>query len=250
MPLKIDHQSPIPLHVQVEKLLRRLTQAAEYQRGKYLPNEVELAKQLGISRNTVRQAINRLVYEGLVTRKKGVGTRVTNNRVPTRLENWHSFTQEMTGQGISFKNYEISSILEPASKKVAQALSITEGKEVVKLCRLRGLEEGPIVFFISYFHPRIGLEISEDFSQPLYDLLEKKYHTVVMLSREELSVQSADKELAEKLRIKRGDPLLFRKRFVFDPGDRIVEYNLGWYRADRFTYSIEIRREKSDRVTK
>ena len=60
-----------------------------------LPNEVDLSKQLGISRNTLRQAINNLVTEGLLVRKKGIGTIVVNQSVSSKAKNWLSFTQEM-----------------------------------------------------------------------------------------------------------------------------------------------------------
>jgi GntR family transcriptional regulator len=64
MKYSIDHKSPIPLHIQAEELLRKLIAEEEFQNGKLLPNEVELAKVLAISRTTLRQAINKLVFEG------------------------------------------------------------------------------------------------------------------------------------------------------------------------------------------
>lgn len=76
MELKIDHKSTIPLHFQVEELLRKLIELPEYKNGDFLPKEIELAKKLGISRNTIRQATNKLENEGLLIRKKGVGTKV------------------------------------------------------------------------------------------------------------------------------------------------------------------------------
>jgi GntR family transcriptional regulator len=91
MIFSIDHKSAVPLHAQVETLLRELIASDEYKNGKLLPNEVNLARQLGISRNTVRQATNKLVYEGLLVRKKGVGTRAADQSVDTRINNWLSF---------------------------------------------------------------------------------------------------------------------------------------------------------------
>ncbi|MCH5598944.1 GntR family transcriptional regulator [Niabella ginsengisoli] len=70
MKLSLDHKNHIPLHLQAEKLLRDLIKKPEYINGKFLPNEVDLAKQLAISRTTLRQALNKLVYEGLLLRKK------------------------------------------------------------------------------------------------------------------------------------------------------------------------------------
>lgn len=244
MEFELNHNSGIPLHLQVEQILRQLIDLPEYRAGRFLPKEEALSKRLGISRNTVRQAANKLVYEGLIVRKKGVGTRVVDQAVSTRLDNWLSFTQEMNSKGIPFRNYEIAVDWIKANDELATVLMVKPGQRILKLERLRGLEKGPIVFFVSYFHPRIGLTGKEDFSTHLYDLLEQKYSTVVNLSREEIKAQKADNILAKKLNIAIGDPILFRKRRVFDPGDRIIEYNLGYYRADRFTYSIEIERDR------
>ena len=74
--MNIDHNSNKPLHIQAEEILRNLIDSDEYKDGKYLPNEIELSQKLNISRNTLRQAINKLVFEGLLVRKKGVGTRL------------------------------------------------------------------------------------------------------------------------------------------------------------------------------
>ena len=162
MKLQLDPNSSKPLHQQAEDLLRQMIQQEEYRKGKLLPNEVELSKELNISRNTLRQAINRLVFEGLLIRKKGYGTTVAPQNVMSNARNWMSFSQEMHAQGI-----------------------------------------------------------------------------VVKTSREMVYARSANAELAEKLDINEGEPILVRKRFVLDVNDTPVEYNIGYYRADSFTYSIE-----------
>lgn len=241
MILQIDHKSAIPLHVQVEQLLRDMIENPEYSNGKMLPNEVEFAKRLGISRNTVRQATNRLVYEGLLTRKKGVGTKVADdNSVATRLESWHSFTQEMNNKGMAFKIFEIDVNWVKPTDAVAKFFSISKDENILCMERLRGLDTGPIVYFVSYFHPRVGLTGKEDFNKPLYKMLEEEYATVVATSREEITAKLADQSIAKKLKIKKGSPILKRKRFVLDPGGRPVEYNIGYYNAEHFTYLIEI----------
>jgi len=238
----IDHESALPLHVQVEDLLRGLIEDPEYQNGKLFPNEVDIAKRLGISRNTVRQATNKLVYERLLVRKKGVGTKVAKNNITTKLNKWSSFTHEMDEKGVQFKNYNLKVSWCEVEEEIVQLFSITEKTKVLKLERLRGLNSGPVVYFVSYFHPRVDLTGKEDFTKPLYEMLEKEHHTVASVSKEEISAILADEELAGILRIKVGDPVLFRKRVVCDPGDRPIEYNIGFYRADRFTYTIDIAR--------
>jgi len=232
----------MPLHAQVEELLRNLIELPQYKNGEFLPREVDLARQLGVSRNTIRQATNKLEYEGLIVRKKGFGTKVAEKTVTTQLDNWHSFTQEMNDKGIAFTNYLIDAQWEEASEKIARFFNIPEQTQVVKLARLRGDKNGPFVYFESFFHPRLGINPDEDFSQPLYELLEHKFKTPVSTSREQISAQRATTAIAQLLKTEKGEPILLRERFVLDPGNRPVEYNIGFYVAEKFTYSIEIRR--------
>lgn len=238
----VDHNSSIPLHKQVEDLLRDLIKNPIFSKGALLPKEVDMAKRLGISRNTIRQATNKLVHENLLVRKKGVGTTVARQTLTSKLDNWFSFSQEMHEKGLEFINYSLRSGLVKATADVARHLQIDRGKKVVKLERLRGLKDGPFVYFISFFHPRIGFTGKEDFTRHLYEIMEQDYATIPSISKEEIKAMLADEFLAEQLGIKVGDPILFRKRVVYDPGERPIEYNLGYYRADRFSYSIDIHR--------
>ncbi|HEY8920958.1 MAG TPA: GntR family transcriptional regulator [Chitinophaga sp.] len=243
MNFSIDHKNPLPLHVQAENLLRTIIRDPQYANGKFLPNEVQLAKQLAISRSTLRQALNKLVYEGLLIRKKGVGTKVAEPTISSKSKNWLSFTQEMNARGIMIKNFELHVTWVTPDEAVANFFDISTSKKILKLERLRGKAEGPFVYFISYFHPRVGLSGEEDFKRPLYDILEKDYMVTATLSKEEISAKSADKFLAGKLEIETGSPILCRKRFVYDQGERPIEFNLGYYRADSFVYTVESRRD-------
>ena len=243
MKFSIDHKSPIPLHVQAEELLRNVVKDPQYANGKLLPNEIDLAKQLAISRTTLRQALNKLVYEGLLIRKKGIGTRVAEVSVSSKSNNWLSFSQEMLARGIPVKNFELHISWTTPDEKLANFFEISQDKKILKLERLRGRPEGPFVYFVSYFHPRVGLTGDEDFKRPLYEILEKDHNVIAYLSKEEISAKGADKFIASKLEIEPGSPLLLRKRFVYDHGERPIEYNLGYYRADSFIYTIESRRE-------
>lgn len=238
MKFSIDHKSAIPLYIQAEKLLRKIIELPEHQQGKLLPNEVQMASSLGISRNTLRQAINKLVFEGLLIRKKGVGTIVTKP-VDSKAKNWKSFSQEMKTKGINIVNYDIEFKWLVPEIEILQFFGLKAGSKVLKMERLRGEDSGPFVFFISYFHPRIGLTGQEDFNRPLYDIMEEDYSVTVKLSQEEITATAANKEMADKLEMNLGEPILKRKRFVFDPGRRPIEFNIGYYRADSFVYTLE-----------
>lgn len=240
MELKIDHKSKLPLHVQVEELMRQLIALPEYRNGNFLPKEVELANNLGVSRNTIRQATNKLEYEGLLVRKKGVGTKVAPQMMSTNLSNWYSFTKEMESRGIITTNLFTKLEIVEATDKIATFFNIPLNAQVVKLSKLKGVDNEPIVYFESYFHPRIMLTDTDDLNKPLYQLLMDKYGITVVRSAEHIKARQAGAK-AEILETEKTKPILFRERFVYDPGDRPIEYNVGYYRSDKFIYSIEIK---------
>lgn len=238
----IDHQSKVPLHKQAETIVRNQINDASYANGKLLPNETELCKQLGISRQTLRQSINTLVQEGILTRKKGVGTWVQNTPVSSKSTNWLSFSQEMSARGITIKNFELHVSWVLPEEEVRLFFQLDRNIKVLKLIRLRGEQSHPFVYFVSYFNPDIGLTGNEDFKLPLYEILVTKFNVKAQLSREEISARLADKVLGDKLEIKIGSPILFRKRFVYDKNEKPIEFNLGYYRADSFKFTLESNR--------
>ena len=238
----IDHSSSVPLHLQAEQILRKLIKSEEYQNGKLLPKEVELSKQLNISRNTLRQAINQLVFEGQLVRKKGVGTKVARKGINGGVKNWLSFSQEMKMLGIEIHNYELHLSRKKANPEIASFFGIGEDVRCVVMERVRGNPSYPFVYFISYFNPAIPVSGEENYNIPLYEMLEKNYGVVVKLSKEEVSARLAGDEIADKLEISAKDPILIRKRFVYDDKGVPVEYNIGYYRADSFTYTLESER--------
>lgn len=246
MKLSIDPNSTSPLHSQVEGLLREMLREPSYRNGKLLPPETKLASELCVSRNTVRTSIDRLVKDGLLTRKPGRGTWVTPAGArSSRLESWESFTREMAAQGIRVETFSEQYQKRPASQSVAEALRLDRGARLYVLERVRGFEGQPVAHFVSWFHPRLGLTGKEDFSRPLYDMLEEQHGARPELSRERIVAVSADKRLAGKLKVKPGAALLRRTRTVSDASERLIEYAVNHYRSDRFEYTIDIEREKA-----
>jgi GntR family transcriptional regulator len=239
---QLNHDSKVPLHQQAEEELRKLIQHDDYSNGALFPKETDLAQRWGISRNTLRQAINKLVQENLLERKKRTGTRVSKHKITTNLGNWISFSHEMEEKGLIFKNLFIKAEQKKANNEVAGFLQIEPGTSVVCLQRTRSADKNPMVYFESHFHPRIGLSVNENFETPLYELLDHDHNIVPVYSREEIKAIAATDKIAGLLKIKNGDPVLERKRVVLDAGRKPIEFNTCYYRSDWFTYSIEIKR--------
>ena len=240
---RLDPHSPLPLHAQAERLLRELIRRKEYRDGGLLPDEVSLARTLGVSRNTLRTAVLRLVGEGRLERKAGIGTRVVEPQVKSGVGAWHSFTREMAGKGIKVETYSLKVKWVTAPVESAQALKIPPQTKVLCLDRVRGWDAQPEVVFRSFFHPRLGLAENDDFHKPLYELIQERCSVVADESLEEFTAVPADRRLARLLEVVAGTPLLRRERTVLDRGRRPIEFAVVHYRCDRFRLTLRLRQD-------
>lgn len=241
--MKIDQSSGVPLYKQIEAFLREEIASGKYDDGEFLPREEQLANQFGVSRNTVRQGIAALVNEGVLKRTPGKGTVLAERTITTQLSEWHSFRNEMQKKGIEIKDYFIRAGFGTAPEEAYQKLKVEKSKKLFKVERLRGDRISPLVYFISWFHPRIKLDEEEDYSSSLYSILEEKHSVIPVYSEEVLDSIEAKGNIREYLRLEENKPVLFRKRLVSDAGERPIEFNLGYYRSDRFKYSIRFERK-------
>jgi GntR family transcriptional regulator len=240
--LNLDHGSPIPLRAQVETLLREMVLQPEYQKGGLLPDEMALAAQLGVSRGTVRSGISKLVFEGMLERKAGVGTRVSNRHLESGISAWRSFTREMSSKGITVENFRLDYRLAKAPVDAVRTLHLDEGTSIWRLDRVRGWDGKPVLQSTSWFHPRIGLKGNEDTSKPVYEMIENATSVRPSYAREEFSAVAADSRLARLLDVRRGTSLLLRRHTVFDQGSRPFEYAEVHYVSSRFALTLEMRR--------
>ena len=242
--LRLNHRSAMPLHVQAGQLLRDLIRHPEYRSGALLPDELTLAARLGISRGTLRLAIGQLVHDGLLERRAGVGTRARPQPAESGIGAWRSFSLEMARQGIRVENYRQEFAPAAADEAAARALQIEPRSKIWRLDRVRGWDGQPVLHSRSWFHPRLGLTGREEFSGPLYEVIERETGAVAEKAREEFVAVAANTALAKLLAVKRGEPLLLRSHTVLDAGGRLIEFAQVHYVSPRFALTLEIRRDE------
>jgi len=235
-------QGGSPLHVKAEEALRRLMADAEYVEGGLLPDELTLANRLGVSRGTVRTAILRLVAEGSLERRAGVGTRIVKRSTESAIGAWRSFTREMQRQGINVRMFRLQLRSVPANAEVAAALRIETGTLVQRLDRVRGWDDLPVLRARSWFHPRVRFPPGENFSRPLYDLVTEVSGLHADGASEAFGAEAATVTLARDLRVRKSSPLLLRRHTVFDTLSRPVEFSEVHYVSERFTLTIDLKR--------
>ena len=233
----INEHSALPLNKQVENYLRPLVQEEKYRKGQLLPTEIQLAEELGVARNTVRTAMDKLVREGIITRKKGVGTQVNRAPIVTDLTRWNSFSLELGG-GMHTLSRTVSHMA--VNREVGADLGLLPGQQALCLQRLKGIENEPMVLLVSYFPRELNISPDEKFEGRLYQVLQEKYGVRPARSCEEIGASPPTQELSRKLSLPRDVPVLYRKRRVLDGNGNLIELAFAFYRADRFVYQIDI----------
>lgn len=244
-PLEPLRQGGLPLHRQAEESLRRLMADPELAKGGLFPDELTLANRLGVSRGTVRAAILRLVAEGSLERKAGVGTRVVQHSTESAIGAWRSFSREMARQGIIVRMFRLELQSVAAGEFVASALRIPKGAIVQRLDRVRGWDRLPVLRARSWFHPRVRFDAHEPFTRPLYDIVAEVSGLNADRASEAFSADAATAKLAEDLKIEKGSPLLLRRHTVSDALGRPFELSEVHYVSKRFTLTIDFKREAS-----
>lgn len=238
----IDESSALPLYYQVRETVRQQIEAEQWKRGDLIPSESDLQEALGVSRATIRQALQELVAEGLLIRKQGRGTFVATPKIAEALPRLVSFTEEMRMQNLAPSTSEAAVEIVEAPERVAEALATPPRERFLRIERVRCANGKPIVLLVSYLPRALGVDPREDFSGSLYALLEGKYGVRFGKAFQVIEAAAADDYVAQKLEIEEGDPILIIRRSAFSKSETPVEYVEGFYRADRYRYSIRLER--------
>jgi GntR family transcriptional regulator len=235
----VDRSSPVPLYYQLAQQLEGAIEHGRLSPGSLLGNEIELAGRLGLSRPTVRQAIQSLVDKGLLVRRRGVGTQVVHSQVKRPLE-LSSLYDDLQAAGQSPATHVRRNEVQAASTEVAAALGIAEGSDVVVLERLRSTYGEPMAYMTNYL-PTDLLDLGTDKLEAtgLYRLL-RGAGVTLHSAQQAIGARSATAEESELLAEEAGAALLTMRRTTYDDKGRAVEYGTHIYRASRYAFEFQL----------
>ena len=240
--------APIPLYYQLKDLLEKQIDSGLLKPGEKIPSENELCDQYYISRTTVRQAIAALANISKLVRTQGLGTFVAESHVTSKNYQLNGFSQDMKRQGLkpSTTILELAPILPPPD--VVRNLQITENEAVIFSKRLRYVDDKVLGLDISYFpFSRFSGLLDEDLANnSLYDLLISKYDTFPTRSIFQITSIKCPREVAGLLQITPSEPILHLTEIVYDQKDIVFECGTEYYRGDRYSFNIEIRKQKDE----
>jgi GntR family transcriptional regulator len=238
--LALDQHSAQPLYAQLIDHFRRLITEGELKPGDRFPAELDLMKQYGVARITVRRAMSELVREGLLERARAKGTFVAAPKIERELHNLASFTERMQARGLRAGSRVVQVGVIRASERIAAALDVAEGSPVAEIQRVRLTNDEPTALETSYLSLERcpGIE-GEDFnSQSLYQVLETRYGLRPASARRTLELTFATPRESKLLLIAPRAPLFLMMAVVSADDGTVVEYAKILFRGDRFRFQI------------
>lgn len=233
-----------PLYSRIQRDISESITAGEYPPGSRIPSEAALAERYGVTRMTVRQAVDGLIGKGLVTRRQGSGTYVLRRREAQRgLNRLTSFTEDMDAQGRHATSTELErGEVEPPGY-VQEQLELQPGAHVVVLERLRRLDEEPValhrVWLPLWLAPGLARRSMDGAS--LYETLEVELGVRLSSARQRITSVAATERQADVLGVAAGSPLLFTQRLTRDDNNRPVEFAESWT-VPKLPLWVELRR--------
>jgi GntR family transcriptional regulator len=237
--LTLDRSSPVPLYFQVAQHLEQAIESGLVPPGTRLDNEVELAAQLGLSRPTMRRAMQHLVDKGLLVRRRGIGTRVVQPKVRRPLE-LTSLFDDLAGSGQRPGTQVLTNEVVPAPAEVAVELGIAEGTPVIWLIRLRSAAGQPIARLTNYLPTDLpGLSTPSLVERGLYQLIRSsgvQLHAAVQT----IGARTATPAEARMLGENRGAAVLTMHRLTYDDHGRAIEYGTHIYAASRYSFELNL----------
>lgn len=236
--LAVDRDAATPLYLQLARAIEDAIRDGRLQPGSPLENELGLAKRLGLSRPTVRHAIQELVDKGMLVRKRGVGTQVV--RAPmSRQVALTSLADDLRRAGKNPQTEVVEYRLGRPGTREREILRLGAREQVLEILRIRSAEGEPLAVMRNVLPARNAPSRDELVEKGLYACLRERGITTV-LAHETIGATVADEELADFLDEAEGAPLLTMERTAYSNDGKVVEYGRHVYRASRYSFSVTL----------
>jgi GntR family transcriptional regulator len=239
--IRPDSEKPGSLYTQLSRSLSQAIHEGMLEDGDFLLPQRELAELLGVSRVTIRKAVESLVKEGLLVQRQGAGTMVTRGQkqhIHKNLAVLNSFTEDMEARGMVPSSTWVARATTQASPKEAMALNLSPGSLVSRFTRIRHASETAMAYEITSV-PAYIIADANEVGDSLYAYLdEKKARPVRALQT--MTATNADKTVAEFLSIAPNDAVLYIERQGFAENDSPIEFARSWYRGDIYDFVTEL----------
>jgi GntR family transcriptional regulator len=242
--MMIDAGNSIPLYAQVEQHIAADIADGRLPPHSQLPTEDQLIAQFGVSRITIRRAIQNLTARGLVEIRRGKGTFVARPRITQELTELSGFVEDMLALGRHPTARVLDKRVIAAGADVARHLALTPDSRVVRILRVRLADGVPMSLDETYLPESIGLQImSHDLEvEPIFALLEQRYDIPLLEADYQLEATVAAPEVAAALEIDPGSPIFLIERTSYGVARMPLDYEKLFYRGDAIHFVTRLQR--------
>ena len=241
----------IPLYYQLETILRKKIVSGDYATEAPLPSEDAIADEYRVSRITVRQALASLEKEGLVVRLRGKGTFVSKEIQGIERPRFTGTIEDLILMGLRTSTQVLDWTWIDPPEHIRKRLKLEVGK-VLRIEKMRRIEGAPFSHVLNYLPPAVGekIQIETVKTKPMLMIIEEDLGFRLSEAYQTVQASIADPEIAALLEIRVGDPLLRSERTVYDVKLHPVEYVTSLYRADKYAFSMKLKRKKTNAISK
>lgn len=235
---------PIPLYHQLESDLRARIHANEFEPGALLPTEERICKEYGVSRITVRRALDALISQGLITKRRGVGSFVAEKRNDVRSVRLVGSLDEFLASAGALNTRFLTLARVSAPPKAAECLQLEAGEETVRLTLAATLSDNPVAFLELYFPLWVGDVVTPgDIASgtPTIRTIERKLNLRIERADQIIEASVAGDQAADHLELAPTDPVLRVTRVYYAADGRPVEAVFVRYHPEHYRYAIEFR---------
>ena len=237
--MDLDRSGPIPLYFQVAQKIEESITGGALPAGSRIENEISLSQRLGLSRPTVRRAIQELVDKGLLVRRRGIGTQVVHGRV-TRSVELTSLFEDLAASGKTPSTELLDLRTEAADARLAERLAIDEGSEVLYIRRVRLADDVPVAVLINWLPAEYTDLTRDDLSSHGLCQLLRARGVGIRVAKQRIGARKASVEEARLLNLDRGSAVLTMDRAAYDNSGKAVEFGHHCYHPDLYSFEVTL----------
>lgn len=237
--MDLDRSGPLPLYFQVASRIESAIRSNAIPPGSRLEGEISLGERLGLSRPTMRRAIQELVDKGLLVRRRGIGTQVVPRPLSRKVE-LTSLYEDLAGEGRKPSTTVLLREVVVPAPEICDRLGIVPPMRCLHVRRLRFSAGAPLAVMENYLGPRFTeLTLEELAAHGLYQLLRAR-GTSISVAHQQIGAREATAEESRLLEIRIRGPVLTMERMAYSASGEAVEYGRHCYRPDLYRFETTL----------
>lgn len=215
-----------PIYKNIENYVMNLIESGELQEGDLIPSEKQLTERFSVTRMTVRSALNNLVNNGYIARRRGIGSIVLGNNIYDNISTVSGFTKEMESKGYKVSNIVLDLNILQADETLKDKLNLAENENIWEIKRVRIADNEKVSYMVTYMPVKLFPNLSKEHCNgSLYKYVEEDCGYKIAMSEREVTAILSDEETEEALELDGSQALLYIEQVCKLQSSEVFEYS-------------------------